>query len=240
MKKKISKYVLIGCGMMLCSLAATVSQTQAATYSSADNLALTISDTNSGQRVSHTLNIPDDITVGSMSVTLDIAHDWVGDLEIALTNPNGDYLLLVLTEADYNDNWNIFAVGEMYTFSDSALDYLPRSGDPRVGSDYIIPGNSYLPIASSRLDGLYSTFDASFSGQSAQGDWRLEIWDINSGYDGVLHSWQINLDGDTDQCLDAAVMATTYGLTSADAAFNRACDFDKDNDIDGRDLAQLM
>ncbi|MCB2183635.1 MAG: hypothetical protein KQH63_16490 [Desulfobulbaceae bacterium] len=41
-------------------------------------------------------------------------------------------------------------------------------------------------------------------------------------------------------CEDLGAFAATYGLTSADVDFNRACDFDKDNDIDGLDLAELI
>jgi len=41
-------------------------------------------------------------------------------------------------------------------------------------------------------------------------------------------------------CGGVAAFASCYGLTSADPAYNRGCDFDKDNDIDGSDLAVLM
>ena len=38
-------------------------------------------------------------------------------------------------------------------------------------------------------------------------------------------------------CPDTASFAGTFGLTSADPAYNSGCDFDKDNDVDGQDLA---
>ncbi len=43
-----------------------------------------------------------------------------------------------------------------------------------------------------------------------------------------------------DDCIVMAVFATTYGLTSADNNFNQSCDFNKDNAIDGLDLAEML
>lgn len=37
-----------------------------------------------------------------------------------------------------------------------------------------------------------------------------------------------------------AAFASCFGLMSADPGYNRSCDFDKDNDIDGSDLAELI
>lgn len=182
------KYLVIGCGMMLCSLQSPTSEALAATYSSGP-LGLTISNANPGQFVSDTLTITDDITIGSISITLDIAHDWAGDLEIALNAPSGNYLMLTLTEATPSDNWNIFEQGQMYTFSDFGTE-LPGSGDPRVGADYVIPSGNYLPIDAQ--SGY--TFASEFSGQSAQGDWIIEIWDGYDEDDGVLQSWQLDIE----------------------------------------------
>ncbi|MBU4263902.1 MAG: hypothetical protein KKC76_18760 [Proteobacteria bacterium] len=47
------------------------------------------------------------------------------------------------------------------------------------------------------------------------------------------------VDGEAG-CAGVAAFALCYGLSSADPGYNRGCDFDKDNDIDGSDLAELM
>ncbi len=41
-------------------------------------------------------------------------------------------------------------------------------------------------------------------------------------------------------CTDIAAFALTFGLTSADPAYNNGCDFDKDNDVDGLDAAAFV
>ena len=45
---------------------------------------------------------------------------------------------------------------------------------------------------------------------------------------------------DTGDCIALTVFLNSYGLTSVDDGFNPACDFNKDNDIDGLDLSELM
>jgi hypothetical protein len=40
-------------------------------------------------------------------------------------------------------------------------------------------------------------------------------------------------------CPDTAAFAATFGLIIGDPAYNPGCDFDKDDDVDGEDLAAI-
>ncbi|MDE0243502.1 MAG: proprotein convertase P-domain-containing protein [Candidatus Kaiserbacteria bacterium] len=53
-----------------------------------------ISDNGRSQSTSSTINVPDSITIDSISVTVDIDHTYVGDLKIDLVTPRGTTIVL--------------------------------------------------------------------------------------------------------------------------------------------------
>ena len=41
------------------------------------------------------ISVPDSFVISDVSVTLDIEHEWIGDLGIALVDPSGDFIWLI-------------------------------------------------------------------------------------------------------------------------------------------------
>ena len=55
---------------------------------------------------------------------------------------------------------------------------------------------------------------------------------LSTNYDLYPGFWY-TLEAGTAECTELSCFAATYGLTSADASYNFACDFDHDGDVDG-------
>ncbi len=230
MNKKIKKSLLVAGGLMMCAGTFSAHEAEAAIYSSTDTpmpIANAVVTYATPGITSSMISISDDFIIGAMTVTLDISHDWVGELEIALRRDDGDaattdpFIFLVQNDGNANTNLNVFGAGEGYTFSDTAISYLQRS---QIPFPYIIPGNltsggtSYIPD-DSRM--LYSTpngdFNSLFGGLSSQADWVLEIYDIVAeDYDPTipeaLFSWQMDLQESTAVPIPGAAWLLASGL----------------------------
>lgn len=130
------------------------------------------------------INLPDDRVVrtyplsvsgftGSIAdadVSLDIDHSYIADLNIFLISPLGTRVELATHCGGGSDGYGI-------TLDDEATSSI-ASMNPNDGPKII---GSFKP------EGLLSALD----GQSANGNWQLEIKDTGPGDAGVLNAWSI-------------------------------------------------
>ncbi|SFU60131.1 Por secretion system C-terminal sorting domain-containing protein [Pustulibacterium marinum] len=121
-----------------------------------------------GAVVSNAVTISEDITVQSVTATVDATHTYIQDLVIGLNSPNGTQVLL----------WNRDCAGQdafTVTFDDTGSGIV--CANPTVGT--------YAP------DGNLSDF----SGESSAGDWELLAADYYSSDTGDINSWSITICG---------------------------------------------
>ncbi len=137
-------------------------------YTSA-NVPLTIATT-ANVTINSTLNVPDNVTISDVNVTVNVSHTWVNDLTMTLISPTGTQVQLVAGPCSSNSLLNI--VG---TFDDSGSVLV-------CGTNPAISGN-VKPIQ----------VLSAFNGQSSLGLWTLRILDSFAQDGGTLNSWSINL-----------------------------------------------
>lgn len=117
-----------------------------------------------------------------LNVTLNnMAHTWVGDLIIRLSNGSTTVTLIdrpgVPQISTVGFSWNLLG---NYTFDDAAGTTFESIGNA-VGTAFNLPSGSYAPEQAL----------AAFNGQSLAGTWTLSISD-NAGLDtGSLGSWTL-------------------------------------------------
>jgi subtilisin-like proprotein convertase family protein len=141
-------------------------------YNSGDNLNLPIPDGTgtsnpvAGSPLFNTINIPDDITIEQVSVSVNITHTFIGDLLIQIQHPEGSFVNVWLGNCGSNDDINI-------TFQDGAPAI--SCGTPTSGT--FSPAN---PLSA-------------FNGLSAQGNWNIAIVDFFAQDTGFLNSWGLEI-----------------------------------------------
>lgn len=153
----------------------SIGATQVCNTYSESNVNATISDgigsgnnPQNGPPLIRTINVPDNITIESLKLSINVSHTFVGDLLVRLTHPNGTTQVNVWSgNCGDNDNINI-------TFEDGA---------PAIDCANTGTGNTYNPG-----DAL-----STFNGLSAQGDWTLLIADFFQGDTGTLNSWSFEI-----------------------------------------------
>jgi subtilisin-like proprotein convertase family protein len=136
------------------------------THSSSPNAA--IPDEDSGGLV-RTMTISTAARVKDLNVRVNIAHEWVGDLVIDLTSPQGTTVRL----ADHPggpDNFGQNLTGTV--FDDEAAVNIGAAQAPYTGS--FRPQHDQL---------------SRFDGQRLQGTWTLRVRDLFEGKTGTLTSW---------------------------------------------------
>ncbi len=146
----------------------TTGQVNCNTYTST-NVPLTISATGT-PTVNSTLAIASGGTINSVTVTMDITHTWINDLQGILISPSGTQINLFTNPCTSDDIQNIVA-----TFDDN--------GAPVIcGTN---PGISGVVIPVQALSGL--------AGQTSTGTWTLRIKDTFNQDGGTLNSWGLNI-----------------------------------------------
>lgn len=146
-----------------------------------------------------TITIADNEVVNSVSVTLDIAHTWVGDLNISLTGPGGIADLMVRTgriglNAGSGADLGFYIYAPIpilisstpYTFEDGGADWWAAAA--ATGLQAEIPTGTYAP---SGFENAPESLDIAFGGTSTLGDWTLSVSDNASPDTGVLAGWSI-------------------------------------------------
>jgi len=142
------------------------------TVYSANNVNETIADGTgtstgvNGVPLENVINVPDNFTIESLKLNVDIDHSYVGDLLVRLIHPDGTTEVNVwVGNCASSDNIDI-------QFDDEAVD---------IDCDFTGVGNTYSP----------SEPLSEFNGLNSQGDWTILIADFFSGDIGVLNSWSV-------------------------------------------------
>ena len=121
--------------------------------------------------VTSTISVASPGPVRDVNVTLGgLAHDWVGDLVIELTSPQGTTVRLVQHPGGPDNGGNDFV---NTTFDDEAATNVSTASAPYTGS--FRPQNDQL---------------SRFDGEQRQGTWTLRVRDLFEGDAGTLTSWQ--------------------------------------------------
>src|SRR5262249_51914327 len=120
--------------------------------------------------VKSTLIIAKDITIKDLSVQVNVAHSYVGDLRMTMIAPYGTQVILVNHRGGSGDNF------DNTNFSDSGDSSIWRGAAPFTGS--------YKP------EYVLSTLN----GKSAKGTWRLVIEDSELFDTGKLKSWSLTFN----------------------------------------------
>jgi len=176
-----------------------------------------------------------------VQVTIDLAHDWIGDLTITLSHGAQSATLM-----------ERIGVGGVYTFGCGGqdVDALFRDGAPVTPADLCTPGGPTPMIAGDVLpvDAL-SIFDGSPVG----GDWTVTIADGSVFDAGVVNQVCISLvpvepcagdvDGDGATSLaDFTALASNFGASGLPHGNGESLalgDIDDDGDVDLADFTVL-
>ncbi|NNC46008.1 MAG: T9SS type A sorting domain-containing protein, partial [Winogradskyella sp.] len=128
----------------------------------------------------HVINVPDDVTIESISIEVNVTHTWVSDLLIQVTHPNGtNDVALWSGNCGNNDNINVI-------FEDGAG----------------------AIACASPTSGNYDPFEplSEFNGLSSQGDWTILIADFFQGDTGILNSWSMEICSTTPLSVDEVAL----------------------------------
>jgi subtilisin-like proprotein convertase family protein len=163
-------------------------------YATAQNLNIAIPDPSDGfaGSVSNTFTIPDTNTIESVTLTVDISHTWISDLEVYIIPPGGtfadDAIRLWNNECTVSagPGYNNFAV----TFDDEGEAFPGVNGCSDDFTGVYIPDQSLSTL----------------SGLEAQGEWELFIVDFFNGDTGTLNNWSIEI------CYEAPLSIADYDL----------------------------
>jgi subtilisin-like proprotein convertase family protein len=154
---------------------------QCTPYSSAQNLGIAIPDASATSVgiATNIINIPDSNIIESLTLTLDVSHTWISDLQVYIIPPGGtlqnDSVLL----------WN----NECRVSSGSGYDNFVVTFDDQGTS---FPG---IDGCSNNFTGTYIPDEplSAFAGLDAQGDWEIFIADFFVGDTGTLNSWSLEI-----------------------------------------------
>ena len=112
------------------------------------------------------VNVPANVTISDVNVSVNITHPYVSDLILVVAGPSGTQVPLWVQQCGDRDNLNV-------TFNDTGSTVScvsPVSGN-------IIP-QSALSV---------------FNGQSSQGQWLLGFADVGAPDAGTLNSWSVQI-----------------------------------------------
>ncbi|REE27975.1 putative secreted protein (Por secretion system target) [Winogradskyella pacifica] len=143
------------------------------TYSaSGDNIGVSIADGTgsttpiNGPVLQRTLNVPDNFTIESLKLNIDVDHTFVGDLLVQLLHPDG------VTEA-------VIWSGNCSSSDDILIKF--EDGASAIDCSATGSGNTYSPVEPLSI----------FEGLDSQGDWTILIADFYSGDTGILQNWSL-------------------------------------------------
>lgn len=147
----------------------TTANISCAFYNATDT-PLAIPDFN-GTGVNSVINVPVPSIITDIDVTVNVSHNWVGDVTLKLIAPNGTEILLSQNNGG-NGNGYIDTV-----FDDDVTSSILAGSAPFTGSFQPEEGLSIL------------------NGSLSGGDWRLNVSDTERFVNGALMSWSLSICG---------------------------------------------
>lgn len=145
------------------------------TYTATPNA--TIAGTNPPGYIGYSLNVPDNVVISDVNLSVNISHTRINDLYIGLVRPGSTTVDRVVYQSSCPTltpaNTPIIA-----TFDDAGA---------TLSCSQIGGGNTYKPVNS--LD--------FFNGINSAGNWRLAIADLTIPNNGTLNSWSLNICSST-------------------------------------------
>lgn len=115
-----------------------------------------------------TINVPNDVIISKVNVSVNITHSWIQDLDITLISPNGTSILLFSNNCTDEKGLDV-------TFDDDASSSI-------ICGATIVSG-TYTPT--SALSG--------FIGEDSLGNWDLKVYDGYNGDTGTINSWSLEI-----------------------------------------------
>ncbi len=130
------------------------------------------------------INIPDNVTITDVNISVDVTHTWLGDLLIAVVSPNsggtGTQVNLFERSCGSNDNMTV-------TFDDAGVPLV--CAQPTTGT--YVPAN---PLSA-------------FNGEASLGMWTLGVNDNEAIDTGTLNSWSVEVCSTTQTPLSVKKFA---------------------------------
>jgi subtilisin-like proprotein convertase family protein len=124
---------------------------------------------------SSTINIPEDVSISDINVTVNITHPFIGDVVVDLVSPVGTTVTLIASKCTNNDDMAA-------TFDDlGEATIICSSGSPSISGTL----KPVQPLSA-------------FNGELSAGNWTLNLTDTGIGDDGFLTSWSIDYCGITE------------------------------------------
>jgi len=164
------------------------------------------------------------IDPSNISVSINIQHEWMGDLSIGLITPCDETIILI-NRPGYPNLYNVSGSWSdlmgTYTFSDTASVAFPQAQEYDV-----VPEGFYLPEQNF----------AEILGCPLNGNWSLIVVDHYYGEDyAALMDWSLNLSYVIDQSSTTGIFTgpgiTDHGDSLSTATFNPALANIGENDI---------
>jgi len=156
-----------------------------------DNATVSLSTSSAG-------TIPGGSTIDDVELNLNITHTWVGDLSATLTSPDGTSISLFERPGNpgsffgcTQDNLNVdFSDGAAATAAD--LENTCNSSFTGAGN----PGPSFAISGPFQAIGSF----ASLAGESAVGEWTVEVSDGAGGDGGFVESFDLTVNYTAPAC----------------------------------------
>ncbi len=152
------------------------------TYTSTDTpVAISANDVNT---INSFLTVGDNFTITSATVSMEVSHTWVGDLNAILKSPGSSDLDLFDRPGSPASNFGCDGDNLLLTFDDGA------ANDPASlenGCDTGAPGYT--------ISGTYQPIDAlsAINGEPSSGTWEIEMSDAFAQDGGALETWSLDL-----------------------------------------------
>ncbi|NEQ99335.1 MAG: S8 family serine peptidase [Cyanothece sp. SIO2G6] len=143
------------------------------------------------------INIATDLEIDQVEIDIDLSHQSIEDLIITLVSPSGSRSRL-FQGPDLTEVFLDFGAAPFTTFADDPSGFTNDQALIALGESY--------------RQGLDFTFSTTFQwGESALGDWTLEIQDTATGTSGTLNSWSLSVYGDAPSADDTYFYSDNFG-----------------------------
>jgi len=135
--------------------------------------------------VTSVLNIAEDELITDVDINLlGTSHDWVGDLIVRITSPNGTTADIMFETGQRGGLTDSSDMAGDYTFSDGGDDWWAAADAASFSQP--IPNGVYQATTE---DGVVVSLSALFAGEMTAGDWTLFAADNSNDSTGSFQGW---------------------------------------------------